>query len=67
MKFPTLPSSYPYVFLDLSLTNYTPLVLDILHFFTMQDNRYMTPIVLQVEAENNERAYFDNIEVERKA
>jgi len=27
----------------------------------------MTPIVLQVEAENNERAYFDNIEVERKA
>ena len=44
-----------------------PLVLVILHFKTSQDNRYMTPIVLQVEAENNERAYFDNIEVERKA
>ncbi|KAG7530763.1 hypothetical protein FFLO_04805 [Filobasidium floriforme] len=31
-----------------------------------QDTRYMTPYVLQVEAENNERAYYDNIEVERK-
>jgi len=26
----------------------------------------MTPLVLEVEAENNERAYYDNIEVERK-
>merc|ERR1712071_89746 len=31
-----------------------------------QDTRYMTPVVLEVEAENNERAYYDNIEVERK-
>jgi hypothetical protein len=32
----------------------------------LQDTRYMTPVVLEVEAENNERAYYDNIEVERK-
>lgn len=38
-----------------------------LHRTDPQDTRYMTPHVLQVEAENNERAYYDNIEVERKA
>jgi hypothetical protein len=54
-----LPSS-PYNHTELHLSAIS------LQLHNLQDTRYMTPYVLQVEAENNERAYYDNIEVERK-